>query len=204
MCKQSRPTLHNLPLRLQFLHAAPRAQTPRPVRLHRQRLSQSHGRSHRSPARFRHHGTFQRRPVSARSHCRSHGQDTLRANGYSLRRTFLQTASPRPPSTTPISSSTCPAVRSTAFSTTPAPPSAILGLAKKSKPGKVEDPYGEDPATYQRILEELESRVLLLAARLRDRRRAAPALNRIDRRFFAPRKNQRFAGRLPQGHLGDA
>ena len=31
----------------------------------------------------------------------------------------------------------------------------------------VEDPYGQDPAIYQRILEELESRVLLLAGRLR-------------------------------------
>lgn len=31
----------------------------------------------------------------------------------------------------------------------------------------VEDPYGEDAATYQRILEEIESRVLTLAARFR-------------------------------------
>lgn len=31
----------------------------------------------------------------------------------------------------------------------------------------VEDPYGTDPATYQRILEEIENRVLLLAARFR-------------------------------------
>jgi arsenate reductase len=31
----------------------------------------------------------------------------------------------------------------------------------------VEDPYGQDPATYQRILEEIESRVLSLATRLR-------------------------------------
>jgi len=32
---------------------------------------------------------------------------------------------------------------------------------------EVEDPYGEDSATYQRILEECESRVLSLATRLR-------------------------------------
>jgi arsenate reductase (thioredoxin) len=38
----------------------------------------------------------------------------------------------------------------------------------------VEDPYGAHPATYQRILEELESRVLLLASRLRA---GEPALN---------------------------
>jgi protein-tyrosine-phosphatase len=31
----------------------------------------------------------------------------------------------------------------------------------------VEDPYGTDPATYQRILEEIKSRVLTLAARIR-------------------------------------
>ena len=37
----------------------------------------------------------------------------------------------------------------------------------------VEDPYGAQAATYQRILEELESRVLLLASRLRAAERAA-------------------------------
>lgn len=31
----------------------------------------------------------------------------------------------------------------------------------------VGDPYGADPATYQKILEEIEKRVLALAARLR-------------------------------------
>ncbi len=46
-------------------------------------------------------------------------------------------------------------------------------VAQKVENWKVEDPYGEDPATYQRILEELESRILLLAARLRDKQRAA-------------------------------
>lgn len=39
----------------------------------------------------------------------------------------------------------------------------------------IEDPYGEDPATYQRILEEIESRVLLLAARLRAQQQKATA-----------------------------
>ena len=34
----------------------------------------------------------------------------------------------------------------------------------------VEDPYGADPATYQRILEEIEGRVLTLAARFRSQR----------------------------------
>jgi arsenate reductase (thioredoxin) len=38
---------------------------------------------------------------------------------------------------------------------------------RKIKNWNVEDPYGEDPATYQRILEELESKVLMLAAQLR-------------------------------------
>jgi len=33
----------------------------------------------------------------------------------------------------------------------------------------VEDPYGADPATYQRILQEIEGRVLQLAARFRSR-----------------------------------
>jgi protein-tyrosine-phosphatase len=32
---------------------------------------------------------------------------------------------------------------------------------------QVEDPYGTDPASYQRILEEIEGRVLTLAARFR-------------------------------------
>jgi arsenate reductase len=31
----------------------------------------------------------------------------------------------------------------------------------------IEDPYGEDPATYQRIFAEIESRLLSLATRLR-------------------------------------
>jgi protein-tyrosine-phosphatase len=37
----------------------------------------------------------------------------------------------------------------------------------------VEDPYGEDPATYQRILEEIRGRVRDLAERLRTEQRAA-------------------------------
>jgi protein-tyrosine-phosphatase len=37
----------------------------------------------------------------------------------------------------------------------------------------VEDPYGEDPATYQRILEEIRGRVRSLAQRLREDQRAA-------------------------------
>ena len=40
-------------------------------------------------------------------------------------------------------------------------------LAQKVENWDVEDPYGGDPATYQRILEDLESRVLSLASRLR-------------------------------------
>jgi len=36
----------------------------------------------------------------------------------------------------------------------------------------IEDPYGAHPSIYQRILVELESRVLLLASRLRLRQRA--------------------------------
>jgi protein-tyrosine-phosphatase len=37
----------------------------------------------------------------------------------------------------------------------------------------VEDPYGEDPATYQRILQEIRGRVRGLAQRLREEQRAA-------------------------------
>jgi arsenate reductase (thioredoxin) len=40
-------------------------------------------------------------------------------------------------------------------------------LARKMEVWDVQDPYGEDTATYQRILEHLESRIVLLAARLR-------------------------------------
>jgi protein-tyrosine-phosphatase len=46
-------------------------------------------------------------------------------------------------------------------------------LAQKVENWDVEDPYGEEPAIYQRILEDLESRVLLLANRLRAGQRAA-------------------------------
>jgi protein-tyrosine-phosphatase len=45
-------------------------------------------------------------------------------------------------------------------------------LHRKLENWYVEDPYGADPATYQRILEELESRVLQLANRLRAGERA--------------------------------
>ena len=42
-----------------------------------------------------------------------------------------------------------------------------IRLASKIQVWDVQDPYGEDTATYQRILEHLESRIVLLAARLR-------------------------------------
>jgi len=45
--------------------------------------------------------------------------------------------------------------------------SADPSLAQRVQDWNIEDPYGAPPATYQRILEELESRVLSLAARLR-------------------------------------
>jgi arsenate reductase (thioredoxin) len=38
---------------------------------------------------------------------------------------------------------------------------------------EVADPYGEDPATYQRILQRLEARVLQLAGRLRAEKASA-------------------------------
>jgi arsenate reductase (thioredoxin) len=38
---------------------------------------------------------------------------------------------------------------------------------------EVSDPYGEDPATYQRILEEIEGRVRQLTSRLRAESRSA-------------------------------
>lgn len=43
----------------------------------------------------------------------------------------------------------------------------IFGSLPNVEDWDVEDPYGEDSATYQRILEEIESRVLSLAGRLR-------------------------------------
>lgn len=46
-------------------------------------------------------------------------------------------------------------------------------LSQKIESWNVEDPYGAAPAIYQRILEELESRVLLLASRLRAAERAS-------------------------------
>jgi protein-tyrosine-phosphatase len=40
-------------------------------------------------------------------------------------------------------------------------------LARKVENWKIADPYGENAATYQKIFEELESRIVLLAGRLR-------------------------------------
>jgi protein-tyrosine-phosphatase len=45
---------------------------------------------------------------------------------------------------------------------------------------KVEDPYGEDSATYQRTLEELESRILFLASRLRAGQRTSNSSHKSD------------------------
>jgi protein-tyrosine-phosphatase len=53
------------------------------------------------------------------------------------------------------------------------PRSLVFENPAKVEDWKVEDPYGEDPATYQRILGEIESRVLLLASRLRADQREA-------------------------------
>jgi len=49
------------------------------------------------------------------------------------------------------------------------------GITAKIEDWSVEDPYGEDPVTYQRILEEIESRVLRLASRLRAEQHTATA-----------------------------
>jgi protein-tyrosine-phosphatase len=48
-----------------------------------------------------------------------------------------------------------------------APRDRIFGSLANVEDWDVEDPYGQDPCTYQRILEEIESRVLSLANRLR-------------------------------------
>jgi protein-tyrosine-phosphatase len=50
-------------------------------------------------------------------------------------------------------------------------------LAEKVEEWRIADPYGAPPATYQKILEELESRVLSLADRLRSGQRATRANN---------------------------
>ncbi len=47
------------------------------------------------------------------------------------------------------------------------PGTADLPIGQKVEDWDVEDPYGQDPATYQRILEEIEGRVLQFANRLR-------------------------------------
>ena len=54
---------------------------------------------------------------------------------------------------------------------TGAPRDRVFSTFVNVEDWNVEDPYGADDATYQRILEEIESRVLLLAARLRAEQR---------------------------------
>jgi protein-tyrosine-phosphatase len=49
---------------------------------------------------------------------------------------------------------------------------ADQAIAQKIETWHVEDPHGADPVIYQRILEELESRILLLVSRLRSVERA--------------------------------
>jgi protein-tyrosine-phosphatase len=44
---------------------------------------------------------------------------------------------------------------------------------EKVEDWNVEDPYGEDPTTYRRILEDIQGRVRSLAQRLREEQRAA-------------------------------
>jgi protein-tyrosine-phosphatase len=44
-------------------------------------------------------------------------------------------------------------------------------LAQKVESWDIEDPYGADAATYQRILEELQTKIGFLAARLRSAQR---------------------------------
>ena len=52
------------------------------------------------------------------------------------------------------------------------PRDRIFGSLPNVEDWDIEDPYGQDPSTYQRILEEIESRVLSLANRLRSDQRA--------------------------------
>jgi protein-tyrosine-phosphatase len=47
------------------------------------------------------------------------------------------------------------------------PRDSFFGSFANVEDWDVEDPYGQDPSTYQRILEEIESRVLSLANRFR-------------------------------------
>jgi arsenate reductase len=47
------------------------------------------------------------------------------------------------------------------------PADRVFGEPANVEEWIVEDPYGQDPATYQRILEVIEARVLSLASRLR-------------------------------------
>lgn len=58
-----------------------------------------------------------------------------------------------------------------------------LRISQKVEDWNVEDPYGADAATYQRILGEIECRVLQLAARLREPRKHSST--RPKRRSFA-------------------
>ena len=51
-------------------------------------------------------------------------------------------------------------------------PPSHLRVSQRLENWEVADPYGEDTATYQRILEEIASRVRQLAERLRDDHRS--------------------------------
>jgi protein-tyrosine-phosphatase len=103
-----------------------------------------------------------------------HTEQTLLANGYSvaelssksLRREALESAD------LIINMSGQPLDLLLAHINSTDPP-----LADKIENWCIEDPYGASPATYQKILEELESRVLSLADRLRSGQPATRATN---------------------------
>jgi arsenate reductase (thioredoxin) len=53
------------------------------------------------------------------------------------------------------------------------PKAGVFPDFEKVEDWEVEDPYGEDPETYQRIFEVIRKRVLTLAERLRNQEQAA-------------------------------
>src|SRR5208337_3095557 len=73
---------------LQFPRALPQ-DIPCPLRLHRQRLPQPHGRIHRATRCLRRHRSFQRRPFPARLHPRFHPASPPKQR-FLPRRSFLQ------------------------------------------------------------------------------------------------------------------
>ena len=112
-------------------------------------------------------------PFSAGTHPLGHlaeaTRQTLVANGYSVKHLSSKGLGPRAMETVDIIiNMTGRSLEGLNRRTSPGSPA----VAEKIKTWNIADPYGADPATYQKILEQIESKILLLAARLRAEQRA--------------------------------